>query len=100
MYWNFVCLEEITEITCVCKANSFCCNEVILHFNDCRLLALEIKLVCDFTTCKTAADDCDIFSDFFCSEKEVNGFDCIFYAFHRDSLCFCTCCNDDFVSSE
>ena len=83
MYRNLICLEEITKEGCVCKTDAGCGDKVILHFDDCGLLALKIKVISNFTACKTAADNCNIFANFFIAEKIINRFNGGFNILYR-----------------
>ena len=100
VYGDVVCLKEVTEEACVCKADALCCDKVVLHFNNCGLLALKVKVVCDFTARKTAADNGHVLANLCVAKEVVNGFDGSVSTLNGDSLCLCTGCDDDFVSIE
>ena len=59
----FVEFEEISQIAGICKADTGRTDEVVEHFNDGGILALQIEFVGNFATCQTTADDGDVLSD-------------------------------------
>ena len=63
-------LKEITQIAGIGKAYALCCDEVVLHFNDRRLLALQIQLVRDLTAGQTAADHGDSLAYLLLTEQD------------------------------
>ena len=100
MYGNLIGLEEVTQIAGVCKTDTLGRDEVILHFNDGRLLAVQIKLICDFATGQTAADNDNVFANRLLTEEIINRFDRSIRALHGNLSRLCTGSNDDLVCIE
>ena len=100
IYGQVVCLEAVTKVGGVCKADAGGDDEVIHHLNDRGLLALKEELVCDLASCQTAADDNDLFANLFLAEEEIDRFDRLFNSGDRDSLCLCAGSNDHLVRAE
>ena len=95
-----VSLEEVTEEACVSKADAGGYDKVVHHLNDGGLFALEVELVCDLTSRKSATDNGYVLANLFIAEEEVDRLNSSFNTLDGYSLCTCAGCNDNLVSAE
>ena len=98
MYSHLVCVEEVTKVGGVCKADTGSCDKVVLHFNNNRLFALKVEIVCDLAACKTAADNYYLVANGLVAEKVIYRLNRLFYTGNRNSLCLSTGSNNNFIS--
>lgn len=88
MYGNVVCLKEITEEAGVCQTYTLGCDQIVLHFHDRGLLALQIQLVCNFTAGETAADDNHVISNLPVAQQILYSLNTISKAGNRQTIGF------------
>ena len=94
---NLIGLEEITQIAGVGKANAGGRDEVVLHLNDDRLLAVQVEIVGDLTAGQASANDDDTLANRLVAQQVVNGLDRRLCALDGDLLGNGTRCDDDLV---
>ena len=97
VYGNVIRLEEIAKEAGVCKANALSCDKVVLHLDDSRLLAVQIKLVSYLTARKSAADNYHVLADLSLAEQEVYSLDSSVRALYGYLLRYGTRCDDYLV---
>ena len=99
MHGHLVCLEEITQIAGICKANTLCGYKVVLHFNDRGLLTLQVKLVRYLASRKSAADNNNAITDLLVAEEEVNRLNSLFKALYGYLVGNRTGCDDNLIGT-
>ena len=98
MYGHLICIEEIAKEGGVCQRNTGGGDKIVLHLYDGRLFALEVEVVSDLASCKSAANNNYALANRLVLKKVVNRLNCIFRAGNRNSLRGSARCNNYLVS--